>query len=350
MTQTPSNDYPAPGSPYSEPVDPYATPVQSYDAPVDPYAAPADPYAVPAETYAAPAEPYTTLDDTYANAPIGTGEAAKDEAANVKGTAQDEAANVKGTAQDEAANVKETAKGEAAAVTGTAKEEAAAVTGTAKEEATAVKDTAVGAGQQVASVATDEAKNVAAETATQVKDVAKLAAGEATSQLNQGKAQVATLVHSYAKQLGSMASATDESGPLTDLAKRASATVGDVGHWLEDREPRELVSDLSDFARRRPAVFLVGAALAGVVAGRLTRGLIAEAKDKAAPATDYSSPAYATDGATTGYDQPVPSATYVDEAPVQGGRYGDLASDPQVVGYGVDGSPSVTGYQGNVVR
>jgi hypothetical protein len=333
MTQTPSNYDPAPGSPYSEPVDPYATPVQSYDAPVDPYAAPVDPYAAPvdpyatpAEAYAAPAEPYTTIDDNYGS--TGT-----------TGTAKDEAANVKGTAQDEAAAVKDTAK-----------QEAGAVAGTAKDEAAAVKDTAVGAGQQVASVAADEAKNVAAETATQVKDIAKQAAGEASTKVSESKQQLATLVHSAAKQLGAVGSGgTVESGPLTELAKQASQRVGEVGHWLENREPRELVSDLSDFARRRPAVFLVGAALAGVVAGRLTRGLIAEAKDNAAPAANYSTPSYqAADYATTGYTEPVSSPSYVAETPAQGGRYGDLASEEQVVGY--DTPPTTTGYQGGAVR
>jgi hypothetical protein len=141
---------------------------------------------------------------------------------------------------------------------------------------------------------------------------------------------------------------------LTELAKQASERVGEVGHWLENREPRELVSDLSDFARRRPAVFLIGAALAGVVAGRLTRGLIADAKDNAAPTTDYSSTTSATGTypaasyPTTGYTEPVPSATYVAETPAQGGRYGDLASEEQVVGYDVP--PTTTGYQGGVVR
>jgi len=114
------------------------------------------------------------------------------------------------------------------------------------------------------------------------------------------------------------------------------------------------VSDLSDFARRRPAVFLVGAALAGVVAGRLTRGLIAEAKDNAAPDTTYPSTNNvagnyaAADYTTTGYTEPVPSATYVAETPAQGGRYGDLASEEQVVGY--DTPPATTGYQGGTVR
>jgi len=331
MTQTPSNYDPAPGSPYSEPVDPYATPAPSYDAPVDPYAAPVDPYATPAESYAAPAEPYTVIDDAYA-APVGGTTGTTD-------TAKNEAANVKGTAQDEAAAVKDTAK-----------QEAGAVAGTAKDEAAAVKDTAVGAGQQVASVAADEAKNVAAETATQVKDIAKQAAGEASTKVSESKQQLATLVHSAAKQLGAVGSGgTVESGPLTELAKQASQRVGEVGHWLENREPRELVSDLSDFARRRPAVFLVGAALAGVVAGRLTRGLIAEAKDNAAPAANYSTPSYqAADYATTGYTEPVSSPSYVAETPAQGGRYGDLASEEQVVGY--DTPPTTTGYQGGAVR
>ena len=36
------------------------------------------------------------------------------------------------------------------------------------------------------------------------------------------------------------------------------------------------MDELADFARRRPGVFLLGAGLLGVVAGRLTRGLRAD--------------------------------------------------------------------------
>ena len=48
---------------------------------------------------------------------------------------------------------------------------------------------------------------------------------------------------------------------------------------LEGREPADLLDELRSVARRRPAVFLVGALAAGVVAGRLTRGVKDESSD-----------------------------------------------------------------------
>jgi hypothetical protein len=49
---------------------------------------------------------------------------------------------------------------------------------------------------------------------------------------------------------------------------------------LEQREPGDLVAEVRRFAQRRPGAFLVGALLAGVAAGRLTRGVIAASSDK----------------------------------------------------------------------
>ena len=43
--------------------------------------------------------------------------------------------------------------------------------------------------------------------------------------------------------------------------------------WLEQREPADLLDEVRNFARRRPGTFLIGAAVAGLAAGRLTRGL-----------------------------------------------------------------------------
>ena len=45
------------------------------------------------------------------------------------------------------------------------------------------------------------------------------------------------------------------------------------GSGWSDRKPGQVVDEMQSFARRRPAVFLVLAAGAGLVAGRLTRGL-----------------------------------------------------------------------------
>lgn len=303
MSQTPNGgDYFAGQNP---PAGTYGT--------TDPYAAPVDPYATPATDYVMPAEPYVTQSAGYIE-PTDQG----------TGTAD--------VAKQEAADVKDTAKAEGQQVAGTAKAEGQQVADTAKTEAAAVKDTAVQAGQQVAGTAKAEASNVAAETGAQAKDLAKTAVVELQSQAGQQQQKIAGLVHSYAKELGSMASSSSESGPLTDLARKASAQVGEVGQWLENREPRELLQDLTSFASRRPGVFLAGAALAGVVAGRLTRNLASEAKDHAdtsTPSSTYAAPTY------TG-TAPVSAPAY-SEVGTQTGRYGDLASEDQVVGYDTPG-------------
>jgi hypothetical protein len=88
-----------------------------------------------------------------------------------------------------------------------------------------------------------------------------------------------------------MVSNSDQSGPATQLTSQARDRVHGAADWLDGREPGDLVDELRSLARRRPGAFLVGAALAGVVAGRLTRGVVAgQAED-----TDSSSTADTAD-------------------------------------------------------
>ena len=72
-----------------------------------------------------------------------------------------------------------------------------------------------------------------------------------------------------------MASAREQSGPLTDLAHQASRKGGEVAHWLQDREPADVLESVRSYGRRHPVTFLALCGLAGVVAGRLTRSAVA---------------------------------------------------------------------------
>ena len=145
----------------------------------------------------------------------------------------------------------------------------------AKGEAGAVKDTAVGAGKNVASTARDEAANVVAEAGTQAKSLLGTVTDEVRSQGRTQQSRLAEAVHSVAQELGSMGAKSEQSGPVADLAQQASRRAGEVGHWLENKEPSEVLDDVRSFARRRPAMFLGLCALAGVVVGRLGRGAVA---------------------------------------------------------------------------
>lgn len=204
---------------------------------------------------------------------------------------------VSGTAQ--------TAKEQAAGVKDTAVEQGRAVAGTAKEQAGEVRDTAVEQGRQVVETAKEQVGQVTAEAKTQVTDLVSQGRAELSSQLGSGQQKLAELVHSVAEDLGSMASKSESSGPVVGLAQTGSRRVGEVAHWLQDVEPGEALDQLRGFARRRPAAFLLGSLVAGVVVGRLTRSLAAEAKDAhdehTAPATTgYDSTTYAADPYTTG--------------------------------------------------
>lgn len=206
----------------------------------------------------------------------------------------------------------------------------------AKDEVSNVKDTAAEAGQQVAGTAKDQASNVATEAAQQAKGLFEQAAGEVSSQAGTQQQRVAGVAHSFSKELDSMASNSTESGPLTDLASQASAKTGEVGHWLENNEPADLLREVQSFARRRPVAFLLGAAAAGVVVGRLTRGLAAEAKDAKEAKQSTQSPAQLDATYSRSQTPANTPASYaapvsmVDEVPTQGESvaYGDADTIP----------------------
>lgn len=176
-------------------------------------------------------------------------------------------------------------------------------TDVAKDEAANVKDTAVDAGKNVASTAKDEAVNVATEAKDQAKGLLSSVTSQVQEQAGTQKQKLAETVHSFAKELGGMGSGSPQSGPITDLAQQAAGKVGEIGHFLENKEPREILDEVSAFARRRPGLFLVLCGAAGVLAGRVTRGAVAantsvDSPDSSgrralqgAPTSDY---AYAT--------------------------------------------------------
>lgn len=168
-------------------------------------------------------------------------------------------------------------------------------TDTAKEQAGQLGQTAKQSGQQVASTAKDQARNVAQEGRRQAKDLTREVGNQVNQQAGAQKDKAATGLRSLSDELRSMAENSDQNGPVTDLAHQAAGKLGDAAQWLESREPGHLVEEVRDLARRRPGTFLIGAAVAGVLAGRLTRGAVQAARD------DDSSDGTSTGYASTGY-------------------------------------------------
>lgn len=185
---------------------------------------------------------------------------------------------------------------------GHAVEKAGDVAGSAAEKADELKDVALERGGDVAAVAKDELARLTQEARSEVRSLLSTASEQLRGQAATGQQQLSELLHSLAGELGQMASKSDSSGPLTALAKQAAAKGGEWSHWLANSEPADVLTQVRRFARRRPFVFLASAAVAGVVVGRLGRGLMAagEAEHTATRMVDSTAASVpATAGVTT---------------------------------------------------
>jgi len=154
-----------------------------------------------------------------------------------------------------------------------------------KDQASGLSHSSVQAGKHVADVARGQASGVAAETARQGRDLLHQAQSQLEKQAVQGQQQLAHQLLSLSDELRSMAGASGQDGMAASLASQAASRVRTAGQWLDDRQPAQVADEMQSFARRRPAVFLALAVGAGLVAGRLTRGLKdANSDNSAAPA------------------------------------------------------------------
>ncbi|MGI5358187.1 hypothetical protein ACQI4E_23120 [Streptomyces sp. CA-252508] len=146
------------------------------------------------------------------------------------------------TAQDKAAESAGMVGDKASEVAGTAKEQAAGVT----HEATA------------------QARDLVGELRDQLRD-------QAQSQTQ----RLAENVRRLSDELRDMSENGKPDSGVGGVVRKISDGGHQVAGRLEQRGPEGLVGDLQDFARRRPGVFLAGAALAGFVVARAGKGVSA---------------------------------------------------------------------------
>jgi vacuolar-type H+-ATPase subunit E/Vma4 len=221
---------------------------------------------------------------------------------------------------------------------------------TAKAQAGDLKDTAKAEAGNVAGTAKEEAANVASEAKSQAKDLFRQTQQELREQAATQQQRVATGLRSVSDELNGMASNAENQGVASDVVRQVAQRAGGVASWLDGRDPGSLLTEIKAFARRRPGVFIAGAAVAGVVAGRLTRALASEAKDHAADGSGATgatgaSAAYGTGltppattpvvdttvPATTPVADPAfvaPATTSTSETPLYAERVTSYGSDP----------------------
>jgi hypothetical protein len=184
---------------------------------------------------------------------------------------------------------------------GQAKEKAGEVKEQVKGEAQNVAQTAAAAGSRVAGTAKEQAATVTGEARRQAKDMLQQTKNQVSTQAFDGQQKLAGGIRTLGTELSTMASASDQPGVASDLVHQASGIVDSVASWIENREPADVLAEVTSFARRKPGAFLLGAAVAGLVVGRLARGLKDEASnDQGADAQpEHLAGGYTT--GTTGY-------------------------------------------------
>jgi hypothetical protein len=187
-----------------------------------------------------------------------------------------------------------------------------------KGEAAQVAGHAASAVQGVAETAREEVANVASEAKSGAQDLLSQAKSGLSSQAGSQQQKAAEGIRTISSQLQSMADGPDQQGIASNLIRQAAERSESVASWLENKEPGDLLGEVQKFARNRPGTFLLLAAGAGVLAGRLARGLQAGAP---APAPGAAVPARPVQAPTTEtvveagigepfYEEPAAPATY----------------------------------------
>lgn len=153
----------------------------------------------------------------------------------------------------------------------------------AAEQAREAARTAAEQGRAVAGTATDHAKELTGEAREQLQTVAGEARDQARralstttdeleTQLDQHLGDATAMARTRADELRALAEGRPEdAGTTRDLAMKASQRLDAMADRVDDLGVRGVVEEVSEFARRRPLLFLAGAAGAGLVVGRLAR-------------------------------------------------------------------------------
>jgi hypothetical protein len=205
-----------------------------------------------------------------------------------------------------------------------------------RESGSDVKDAAATSAGQVKDQATEQVRSVADTAMEQTKQTASSLGHGLEYEANEQSLRIAALLDDLGGELDQMSQSG--SGWAASLMGDAAGRTKDLARWMEQTEPRDMLSAVEDFARRRPGAFILGSALAGVVVGRLTRGMIAangSSPSRPVQPTGYSdSSAFATPVVDVPFDDT--NAAFDDTERV----FGETRSDPFATTPGTFSAPT----------
>lgn len=210
---------------------------------------------------------------------------------------------------------------------------------TTKQETWAVAQSATEASGGVAQSAMEQGKDVASDASRQAQNLYGQVRAQVTVQAGAQQKRAADSLHALSDDLGKMAEQGQGSGVGTQVARQASDKIDQVAQWFDNREPRDVVDEVKSYARRNPGAFFLGAAVLGVLAGRLTKNLAPEsgnADDDAA----MRHTANAGDSAGSGDPAAQEASAYVNDPPTGSGAGARLGTPATAATPG-----SYTGYE-----
>lgn len=132
------------------------------------------------------------------------------------------------------------------------------------------------AAMHVAGVAGDEAGHVAHEATRAARGFFDETRMQVTEQASTQQRRAAEALRSAGDELSEMARGSQSDGMAVGFVRGLGRQTREAASWLEQREPADLVQEVRGFARRHTGAFIVAAMGLGIVAGRLTRALMAE--------------------------------------------------------------------------
>jgi len=141
----------------------------------------------------------------------------------------------------------------------------------AKQQAAQVGSAAADAAGATVETAKEQIGNVAQEAAGHARDLWSQASSDIGEQASQQTQRLTSNIRQLADHLNGMADNGESGSPAQSLVREAGQRAHGVANYLDGRQPGDFITDISQFGRRRPGTFLLGAAVAGFLAGRLVK-------------------------------------------------------------------------------
>lgn len=137
------------------------------------------------------------------------------------------------------------------------------------DTARATADTATTAAGEVAGTAKDQTRRVADEARARARDVGGTIRDRVSEEADTLARRAVQSVRTWSDELESMAEG--RTSPTARVVGEVAARGRSAADYVEDHGMRGLVDQVQSFARRRPGLFLAGAAAAGFAVARLAK-------------------------------------------------------------------------------